>query len=53
MCVKLPFENLNPGPCPLHLTNTYTSGVTITPNNVEKQINEPLLYNEMLTNKKW
>ena len=50
MCVKLTFGDLNPGPCPLYLTNTYTYGVTITPNNVEKQINEPLLYNEMLTN---
>ena len=50
MCVKLPFGDLKPGSCPLHLTNTYTYGVTITLNNVEKQINEPLLYNEMLTN---
>ena len=50
MCVKLPFGDLNPGSCPLHLTNTYTYRVTITLNNVEKQINEPLLYNEMLTN---
>ena len=27
MCVKLPPENLNPGPYPLHLTNTYTCRV--------------------------
>ena len=29
MCVKLPPENLNPSPYPLHLTSTYICGVTI------------------------
>ena len=31
MCVKFPPRNLNPGRYPLHSTNTYTCGVTITP----------------------
>ena len=31
MCVKLPPGDLNPDPCPSHLTNTYTCGVTIAP----------------------
>ena len=31
MCVKLPPGDLNSGPCPPHLTNTYTCGVTIAP----------------------
>ena len=31
MCVKLSSGDLNPDPCPLHLTNTYTCGVITTP----------------------
>ena len=31
MCAKLPPRDLNPAPCPLHLTSTYTYGVTIAP----------------------
>ena len=31
MFVKLPSEDLNPSPYPLHLTSTYTCGVTIAP----------------------
>ena len=31
MCVKLPPEDLNPDPYPLHPINTYTCGVTIAP----------------------
>ena len=31
MCVKLSFEDLNSGPCPPHLTSTYTCRVTIVP----------------------
>ena len=31
MCVKIPPRDLNPGPCPLHLTSTYTYEVTIAP----------------------
>ena len=29
MCVKLPLEDLNPGPCPQHSTSTYTCEVII------------------------
>ena len=29
MCVKLPPEDMNSGPYPLHLTNTYICEVTI------------------------
>ena len=31
ICVKFPFENLNPDPYLLHPTSTYTRGMTITP----------------------
>ena len=31
MCVKFPRKDLNPDPCPPHLTNTYTCGVIIAP----------------------
>ena len=31
MCVKLPFENLNPSPCIPHPTSTYICGETIAP----------------------
>ena len=31
MCVKLPPEDLNPDPCPQHLTSIYTYGVNIAP----------------------
>ena len=31
MCVKFPPRDLNPGPYPPHLTNTYTYGVTTAP----------------------
>ena len=31
MCVKLSPEDLNPGPCLPHSTNTYTCGVPIVP----------------------
>ena len=31
MCVKLPPKNLNPNPCPPHLTSTYTCEVTTAP----------------------
>ena len=29
--MKFPPGDLNPGPCPLHPTSTYTCGVTIVP----------------------
>ena len=31
MCVKLSSGDLNPDPCPPHLTNTYICGVITTP----------------------
>ena len=31
MCVNLPPKDLNPSPCPLHFTSTYTCVVTIAP----------------------
>ena len=31
MCVKLPLRDLNPDPCPLYPTSTYTYGVTTAP----------------------
>ena len=31
MCVKLPFGDLNPGPCPPYLTSTYIYRVTTAP----------------------
>ena len=31
MCVKISFEDLNPGPYPTHPTNTYTHEITISP----------------------
>ena len=31
MCVKLPFEDLNPNFCPPHLTSIYTYGMTTAP----------------------
>ena len=31
MCVKLSPGDLNPSPCPTHLTSTYICGVTIAP----------------------